>query len=93
VHPVDVLGLDPGVYVTLAQPYDHRLAGHPLDVANSRMQIGDQYGLGGARIEAVSAMKCTPQNTITCASVAAAQRESSGESLAKSARSWISGTW
>ena len=36
--------------------------------------------LSGARIEAVSAMKCTPQKTITSASVAAAWRESPSES-------------
>ena len=31
-HPVDVVGLDPGVHVALARPHDHRLAGDPLDV-------------------------------------------------------------
>jgi hypothetical protein len=36
--------------------------------------------LPGERTEAVSAMKCTPQNTITEASVDAACRESPSES-------------
>lgn len=47
----------------------------------------------GARMAAVSAMKATPQKTITAASVAAAWRDSSSESPTKSARSWISGLW
>ena len=49
--------------------------------------------LSGHRTEAVSAMKCTPQNAITSASVAAAWRESPSESPTKSATSWTSGTW
>ncbi len=49
--------------------------------------------LPGERIEAVSAMKWTPQKAITSASVAAAWRESWSESPVKSATSWISGTW
>src|SRR5699024_10130906 len=36
--------------------------------------------LSGARIFAVSAMKCTPQNTMVAASLAAAMRESARES-------------
>ena len=49
--------------------------------------------LSGERIEAVSAMKCTPQNTIASASVLAAWRESPRESPTKSATSCTSGTW
>ena len=45
----------------------------------------------GDRIFAVSAMKRTPQNTITGAVHSAALRESSSESPTKSAMSWISG--
>ena len=47
----------------------------------------------GERMEAVSAMKCTPQKTITSASVEAASRESPSESPMWSATSWTSGTW
>jgi hypothetical protein len=48
--------------------------------------------LSGDRTDAVSAMKWTPQNAITSASVDAASRESWRESPVKSATSWISGT-
>jgi hypothetical protein len=41
---------------------------------------GMSTSLSGERIEAVSAMKCTPQKRITDASVAAALRASSRES-------------
>jgi len=44
----------------------------------------------GARIAAVSAMKCTPQNTMTSASTAAARRDNSSESPVKSAMSCTS---
>ena len=47
----------------------------------------------GERIDAVSAMKWTPQNAITSASVAAASRESWSESPVRSATSWSSGSW
>src|SRR5262249_61840059 len=47
----------------------------------------------GESILAASAMKCTPQNTMTAASVAAAWRERARESPTKSATSWIQGTW
>ena len=47
----------------------------------------------GERIAAVSAMKWTPQNTITDASVAAACCESPSESPTKSAMSCTSGRW
>ena len=47
----------------------------------------------GERIEAVSAMKWTPQNAITSASVAAASRERPSESPMWSATSWTSGSW
>ena len=49
--------------------------------------------LSGARIFAVSAMKCTPQNTIVDADEPAASRESASESPVWSATSWISGSW
>jgi hypothetical protein len=49
--------------------------------------------LSGARIFAVSAMKCTPQNTMVDASDRAAIRLSARESPVWSAMSWISGTW
>ncbi len=47
----------------------------------------------GARIFAVSAMKCTPQKTIAEASERAAIRLSASESPVWSAMSWISGNW
>ena len=47
----------------------------------------------GDRIEAVSAMKWTPQKAITSAPVAAAWRESPSESPMWSATSWTSGSW
>ena len=49
--------------------------------------------LSGARIFAVSAMKCTPQKTIVDADERAAIRESASESPVWSATSWISGSW
>jgi hypothetical protein len=54
---------------------------------------GSSTVLPGLRIEAVSAMKWTPQKAITSASVAAALRDSPSESPTKSATSWTSGTW
>ena len=47
----------------------------------------------GLRILAVSAMKWTPQKTMTSASVPAACWLSWRLSPTKSARSWISGSW
>ena len=47
----------------------------------------------GERIEAVSAMKWTPQKAIASASVAAASRERPSESPMWSATSWTSGSW
>ncbi len=47
----------------------------------------------GARILAVSAMKYTPQSTITRAELAAASRASASESPTWSATSWISARW
>ena len=57
------------------------------------IQIRQHHGFLGLRILAVSAMKWTPQNTITSAEVLAALRDSSRESPMKSAMSWISGSW
>jgi hypothetical protein len=54
---------------------------------------GSRTVLPGERIEAVSAMKWTPQKAMTSASVSAARRESPSESPTKWATSWISGTW
>ena len=47
----------------------------------------------GERIFAVSAMKCTPQNTMVDCGAVAAIRESASESPTWWATSWISGTW
>ncbi len=47
----------------------------------------------GDRIEAVSAMKWTPQKAITSAPVAAAWRERPSESPIWWATSWTSGSW
>ena len=47
----------------------------------------------GARSLAVSAMKWTPQNTITSASLRAASLDSASESPTWSATSWIHGSW
>ena len=49
--------------------------------------------LVGERIDAVSAMKWTPQKAIVACSVRAACCESASESPTKSATSWISGSW
>jgi hypothetical protein len=47
----------------------------------------------GARILAVSAMKCTPQKTIVCSGDAAAIRDRYNESPTWWATSWISAIW
>ena len=54
---------------------------------------GSRTVLSGQRIDAVSAMKCTPQNAIVSAPAAAACCDRPSESPTKSATSWISGTW
>ena len=54
---------------------------------------GSSTVFSGDSIDAVSAMKCTPQNAITSASVFAACCESPSESPTKSATSWTSGSW
>ena len=54
---------------------------------------GSSTVLSGERIDAVSAMKWTPQKAITSESVSAARRDSPSESPTKCATSWISGTW
>jgi hypothetical protein len=54
---------------------------------------GSSTVLSGERIFAVSAMKWTPQKTISRASVCAATRDRWSESPVKWATSWISGTW
>ena len=54
---------------------------------------GSRTVLSGDRIEAVSAMKWTPQKAITSAPVFAACCESPSESPTKSATSWTSGSW
>ena len=54
---------------------------------------GSSTVFSGERIEAVSAMKCTPQKAITSASVRAACCERPSESPTKSATSWTSGSW
>ena len=54
---------------------------------------GSSTVFSGERIFAVSAMKWTPQNTITSAFVSAACAESASESPTRSATSWIQGTW
>ena len=54
---------------------------------------GSSTVFSGERIDAVSAMKCTPQNAITSASVRAACWERPSESPTKSATSWTSGSW
>ncbi|COX78247.1 Uncharacterised protein [Mycobacterium tuberculosis] len=47
----------------------------------------------GLRILAVSAMKCTPQNTMVSSGASAATRDSASESPTWSATSWIAGSW
>ncbi len=47
----------------------------------------------GAKSLADSAMKWTPQNTITSAELRAANRDRASESPTWSATSWIHGTW
>jgi hypothetical protein len=54
---------------------------------------GSSTVLPGDRIEAVSAMKWTPQNAITSAPVSAAWRDRPSESPTKCATSCTSGTW
>jgi hypothetical protein len=63
------------------------------DSEHPASRSGIRTVLSGARIEAVSAMKWTLQNTIDSASAAAASRERPSESPTKSATSWTSGTW
>ena len=66
-------------------------------IESARLQPASRSGIrtffSGERIEAVSAMKWTPQKTIASASVAAAARESPRLSPRWSATSWISGSW
>ena len=54
---------------------------------------GSKTSLSGERIDAVSAMKWTPQKAIVSASASAAWRESPSESPTKCATSCTSGTW
>src|SRR3954454_6818978 len=54
---------------------------------------GSSTVFSGESTDAVSAMKCTPQNAMTGASVAAACWERPSESPTKSATSWTSGSW
>jgi hypothetical protein len=54
---------------------------------------GSRTVFSGERIDAVSAMKCTPQKAMISASVRAACCESCSESPTRSATSWTSGTW
>ena len=49
--------------------------------------------LSGLRIDAVSAMKCTPQKAITASSTRAARWDRASESPTTSATSWTSGSW
>ncbi len=54
---------------------------------------GNRTVRSGASSFAVSAMKWTPQNTITSASLRAANRDRARESPTWSATSWTQGTW
>ena len=63
------------------------------DMGQPARRSGTTTVLSGERTLAVSAMKWTPQKTITGCSVRAAYRESSRESPTKSATSWISPIW
>jgi hypothetical protein len=49
--------------------------------------------LSGERIFAVSAMKCTPQNTMVSCGAVAAIRDRASESPTWCAMSWMAGTW
>ena len=60
---------------------------HPASGSGSRTVFS------GHRIDAVSAMKWTPQKAITSSDVAAACCESPSESPTKSATCWTSGSW
>ena len=68
-------------------------AGQPSASEQPASRSGITTTLSGFRIFAVSAMKWTPQNTMTSALVFAAACESWSESPTKSARSWISDSW
>src|SRR6185295_4459895 len=57
------------------------------------LRSGSSTWRAGLRIFAVSAMKWTPQNTMTSADVLAACWASASESPTKSATSWISPSW
>ena len=61
--------------------------------SSRRRGRGSARSSRGERIEAVSAMKWTPQKAITSASVAAAWRERPRQSPMWSATSWTSGSW
>ncbi|MNL25777.1 hypothetical protein D3C87_1472700 [compost metagenome] len=64
---------------------------------SARLQPAERSGkrtvLAGLRILAVSAMKWTPANTITSASVFSAAWASARLSPRKSATSWMSASW
>jgi hypothetical protein len=80
------LGLDLGARVDVRDDDSARVLGLPGAQLVSRDGVGDSSF-------AVSAMKCTPANTIVDASVSAAIRDSARESPTWSATSWISGAW
>jgi hypothetical protein len=67
-----------------------RSAGQPSESEHPASMSGSTTRRVGLRIFAVSAMKCTPANTITSAVVFAAACESCSESPTKSATSCTS---
>ncbi len=68
-------------------------AGQPSESEHPASRSGSSTSLPGLRILAVSAMKCTPQKTMTEASVFSAACASARLSPITSAMSWMSGSW
>jgi hypothetical protein len=62
-------------------------------IGQPALRSGISTVFDGDRIFAVSAMKCTPQKTMTSAFVAAASCDRPSESPTKSLTSWISPRW
>ena len=73
-----------------------RLSASPVTksaIGQPALRSGMRTVLCGDKTLAVSAMKCTPQKTMTSAEVSAASCESPSESPRKSLTSWISIRW
>ncbi len=68
-------------------------AGQLSESEHPALRSGSSTSRPGLRMAAVSAMKCTPQNTMTSARVFSAACASARLSPMTSAMSWMSGSW